>query len=241
MALFPFSWGRMKRVDATVLDKAGLNLLAVFDIDALPENIRAEIHNRHDPTRLYRQLILVGHGGRAMWDAVQAANIASLHPIDDFSKRISEQWFQDQCPGKAHEIIFPGNDRIGLQALGRLAGWHHDSPLRVGINDQWGTWYAYRVVMLADSNFEPTKPAQTTSPCDTCESVACVATCPAGAVSRDNYSLDLCIAYRKQTNSPCATRCIARLACPAGAEHRYKDEQIKHTYAISLETIKKYY
>lgn len=239
--MFPFGSGRRKRLDAAALDKAGLNLQAVFDIDALPESIRAEIHNRYDPTRLYRQLILIGHGGRAMWDAVQAASVPSLHPIDDFSKRAAEQWFLDQCPGKAHEIIFPGNDRIGLQALGRLAGWHHDSPLRVGINDRWGTWYAYRVVMLADSDFEPTPPAETSSPCETCDNGPCIATCPASAVSRDNYALDLCVSYRKQPNSPCATRCIARIACPAGVEHRYKDEQIQHTYSISLETIRKYY
>lgn len=231
----------MKHLDATALDKAGLNLQAVFDIDALPEAIRAEVRNRYDPTRLYRQLILIGHGGRTLWEAVQASGIDSKNPIDEFSAQTATQWFAELCPGKSFEIIFPGSDRVGLQALGRLAGWHHDSPLRVGINDRWGTWYAYRVVMLADSDLPPTPPENTSSPCDVCDDTPCIAICPAGAVSRDAYSLENCVAYRKQPNSPCATRCIARIACPAGAEHRYKDEQIQHTYSISLETIKKYY
>lgn len=231
----------MKHLDATALDKAGLNLQAVFDIDALPDDIRAEIHNRHDPLRLYRQLILIGHGGRRMWEAVQASGIKGEHPIDEFSIRTASDWFAHQYPKRAFEVIFPGSGRIGLQALGRLAGWHHDSPLRVGINDRWGTWYAYRVVILADSEIAPTPVAETHSPCEVCEVDACVATCPAGAVSRESYSLENCITYRKLPNSPCATRCIARIACPAGAEHRYRDEQIKHTYSISLETIKKFY
>lgn len=224
-------------LNVTALEQAGLNLLAVFNIDELPEAIRADIRGRHDPQGSYRQLILMGHGGRRLWEAVQASGIATADPIDDFSIATATNWFAQQCPGHASEIIYPGSARIGLQTLGRLAGWHHDSPLRVGINDRWGTWFAYRVVILTDSELPTTQMTQTRSPCDACRIEPCVAACPARAVSRESYDLDKCVAYRKQPDSQCRDKCLARMACPAGAEHRYRDEQIRHTYSLSLKLI----
>lgn len=231
----------MSTWNPSVLDRAGLNLQAVFDLDRLPTEIEADIRARFDPNRIYRQLILIGHGGTTLWSMVKAAGIDSEDPIDDFSTRTVEAWLAEQHSGGCHAIVYPGEGAIGLQTLGRLAGWHHDTPLRVGINARWGTWYAYRVVVLADSDFEPTRPESGNSPCEDCRDRACVAACPAGALTDGALRLEKCVGYRKQPESRCKVTCLARLACPVGAKHRYCEAQIRHSYVRSMQMIEKYF
>jgi len=154
--------------DFTALNGAGLNLQAVFDLDELPAEMAAILRNRYDPAHRQRQLILIGHGGRSLWEAVKASGMRSENPIDDFSVRTVEQWFAVQFPDTAREIIYPGNIPADLQALGTIAGWHHASPFMLGINAEWGTWFAYRVVLLAATDLEPSRPLQSESPCARC-------------------------------------------------------------------------
>lgn len=222
--------------DFTPLNEAGLNLQAVFNINDLPAGIATDIRQRFDLEQRYRQLILIGHGGRTMWAAMKAAGIAAEHPIDEFSIGVTKRWLG----GIPHTIVYPAETSVGLQALGKLAGWHHDSPFRVGVNATWGSWYAYRVVALTDSDFIPTPPQVTISPCTRCPEKPCVAACPAGALNGQVFDLQKCIAYRRAPSSRCQTTCLARISCPVGSEHRYSDEQIAHTYSNSLRMIERY-
>lgn len=223
--------------DFTLLNEAGLNLQAVFNIDDLPAELSGDIRRRFDPENQYRQLILIGHGGTGLWASVQASGIKSENPIDEFSIARVGQYLA----GHHHAIVYPAKDSVGLQALGKLAGWHHASPFMVGINATWGSWYAYRVVALSDTDFPTTVPQPTTSPCEQCQDRICAASCPAEALSGETFDLEKCIAYRKQPASRCRTTCLARTRCPVGAEHRYCHEQIEHTYAISLRMIEQFY
>lgn len=223
--------------DFTALDNAGLNLQAVLDLDTLPTEIVAELRRRHDPAQRYRQLILIGHAGKTLWDAVKASGIRSENPIDDFSVRTVKQWFSAHFADNAHEVIYPGDIPVGLQALGKIAGWHHASPLKIGIQQEWGTWYAYRVVLLADSDLAPSQPVHSESPCVRCAEQVCIVSCPAGALDGGVFVLQKCLAYRQSPASRCQATCIARVSCPVGAEHRYDDEQLRHTYSISLQNI----
>lgn len=228
----------MTSPDFAGLDRVGLNLQAVFDIDDLPAALAAEIRERYDPDCRYRQLILIGHGGKVLWDAVKASGISSPDPIDDFS--IGQV---ARClAGHRHAIIYPDHasqHAVGLQALGQLAGWHHASPFMVGINANWGSWYAYRVVALSATDFPTTPRRSGPAPCAACRDRVCIAGCPAGALSGPAFDLEKCIAYRRQPASRCRDTCLARVACPVGAEHRYGDEQLRHTYAISLRMIER--
>lgn len=231
----------MTTADFSALDAAGLNLQAVFSLDRLPDKLRAEIRRRFDPAEEFRQLILIGHGGKRMWEMVMrwvaAEGIVTNDPIDEFSKAR----MHDFLAAYQHRLIYPSTDSIGLQALGKLAGWHHASPFMVGINARWGSWYAYRALALADSDFPLTVPQDQPSPCITCDGKPCLAACPAGAVTAEAFSLGKCIAWRRQSQSPCRETCLSRLACPIAREHRYTPEQIRHTYAISLRMIERYY
>jgi len=226
--------------DKAVLNEAGLNLHAVFNLEELPGEMVAELRSRFDSSQRYRQLILIGHAGKTLWESLQASGIVSDNPIDDFSVRTVEQWLAEQGAG-AHEIIYPGEQPVGLQTLGKLAGWHHPSPFMVGINEEWGTWYAYRVAVLADSDFEPTRPQESRSPCERCRDKVCIASCPGVALDGGTFVLEKCVSYRKQPSSGCRNSCLARISCPVGRQHRYCDEQIRHTYAISMKAIEQYY
>lgn len=227
----------MSAVDFSALDRAGLNLLAVFDLAALPAETRARL----DPEQRYRQLVLIGHGGRTLWERVQAAGLSSEHPIDDFSMAAVSAWFAAQLPGQSFSFVYPGDAPIGLQTLGKLAGWHHESPFRVGINATWGSWFAYRALVLADTALDPTPPLAGESPCAGCATQPCVSACPGKALDDHAFSLPKCIAYRKQPGSRCRITCIARTSCPVRPEHRYTDAQIAHSYSRSMAMIERHY
>ncbi len=218
---------------ATQLSEAGLNRHAVFDLAALPDDIRCRLA----PLAHETQLILLGHAGRRLWDCVRQAGMDSPDPIDDYSVALIRRHFAEQYPSSRYRILYPGEQPIGLQALGKLAGWHTPSPLMIGIDAQWGSWYAYRAVLLADTDFCPTQPRQTDSPCITCHAQPCLAACPAGALDTGEFALETCSRYRLQAESPCRFTCLARLACPVGSEHCYATDQLAHTYGRSLQMI----
>jgi epoxyqueuosine reductase len=226
----------MNAVDFSALDAAGLNLQAVFDLAALPAEMRAAL----DPQGAYRRLILVGHGGRTLWERVQATGLASDDPIDDFTRATVRAWLGAQLPGCAHALVYPGDAPVGLQALGRLAGWHHESPFRVGVNAAWGSWFAYRAVLLVDADLPVTPALAGESPCAACAGQPCVSACPADALREREFSLAKCIAYRRQPDSRCRVTCVARTSCPVRPEHRYDDAQIAHSYSRSLAMIERW-
>ena len=220
---------------AVDFDQAGLNRQHVFALDALPAEVRATLGD----TANYTQLILLGHGGKHLWAQVKAASIPGEHPIDDYTIKIVEQVFAMHFADKKYRILYPGETAVGLQQLGTLAGWHQPSPFMVGIDREWGSWFAYRAAVLADTDFSPFLPVDRSNPCTTCASRPCLTHCPADALM-DGFSLHKCSNYRKQPNSLCRHTCLARLSCPVGIEHRYDEDQMHHTYALSLKAIEQY-
>ncbi len=213
------------------LNQQGLNRQAVFDVADLPEYIRSKLATESG------QLILIGHGGKRLWEMVQAAGQTGSDPIDDFTVATLQRWFADFLPGKRYQILYPADQPIGLQALGKLAGWHQPSPFMVGIDSEWGTWFAYRAVVLADTNFQPSQPVDRDKPCASCQAQICISSCPAGALNEAEFALSKCLAYRQQADSKCQFTCLARVSCPVGSEHQYSAEQLHHTYSISLRYI----
>lgn len=227
------------------LEQAGLNRQHVFDLADLP----GEITQPLGEIGQFRQLILLGHGGRKLWDCVQASGISGTDPIDNYVTRTVTRFFSETCPSNIYRMAYPGNTPIGLQQLGKLAGWHQPSPFMVGIDQKWGTWFAYRAVILADTDFLPFEavhrtptetPLANSRPCASCADQACITACPASALSGPSFALDKCITYRRLPDSACRNTCLARTSCPVGNEHRYSDAQLHHTYSISLCMIEQY-
>lgn len=215
----------------------GLNLQAVLPLDRLPEKVLADLQAAVTDMSDYRQLLLLGHGGRRLWQAMTEAEFVSENRIDDYTTECIQQWFAEHHPDSRYSLLCPGQHIVPLQSLGKLAGWHFPSPIMVGVNQVWGSWYAYRAVVLADTDFTVSDTPDWQSACNNCDSKPCVSACPANAVSADGLDMARCIAWRKQPDSVCRNRCLARLACPVGQEHRYTDDQIEYHYGCSYQTI----
>jgi len=218
------------------LAAAGLDLHAVFDPAALGPDL-FEPGDRTD----HAQLILIGHTGPRFWQAMQASRPDGNHPMDNFARRVVGDWLGGLTDLRRVRWLYPGDTSVSLQALGARVGWHHDSLLKVGIHPHWGTWFAYRALVLADTclPLTPTR-APAPGPCPGCADAPCMDACPASAVQRRDFALERCLAHRLEPQSACASTCHARLACPLGGALRYPPEQIEHMYRHSLEMVRVY-
>lgn len=214
--------------------RAGLNLLAVFPITTLPAKAGGTLQDAEYELERYRQVLLVGHGGKTLWRQMQAAGRASADPVDRYTLATVTRLLDEAMQGRRYDVVYPGSVPVNLQHFGALAGWHHPSPFWVGINGRFGSWFAYRALILADSDFAITQPWQEPSPCVGCDTKPCLTACPASALVTGTLDLPRCIDYRQQADSVCRHQCVARNACPVGVEHRYDSEQMQHHYAASL-------
>jgi len=225
--------------DQGVLARAGLNLHAVLNVATLPSDVRETLVATGVDLSAYRQLILLGHGGRALWQAIKAGGVEGDDPVDRHSQEAVQAYLDASPACGAYAFLYPASDsQVSLIRLGELAGWHHASPFRVGINRDWGSWFAYRALVLADSDFTPVTRAKDVSPCDHCTGKPCISACPAGAVTDGEFASARCLGYRLAEGSACALTCLARLACPVGAAHRYEDDQIRYHYGRSLDSLR---
>lgn len=247
--------------EAKQLSLVGLNLQAVINIKSLSQKIKNQLSSHiKNPLKFnhYTQLILIGHGGKLFWEQLkcwQKTNSQLVkNPIDQFSNQQVQTYFEQQFSNEEFELIFPyshfsvnnrpkqlNENTIGLQTLGEMVGWHHSSPFKVGINNQWGSWFAYRAVVLVKSRFIKEDVASNEmSPCVSCTAKPCVSACPANALAANEYDFNACIQYRKQDSSQCKDRCIARMACPVSQAHQYSLEQINYHYSLTMNAIKNY-
>jgi len=218
----------------------GLNLFACFDCAQLPLSISQVIIDAGYDIQHFSRLLLIGHGGRQLWEEIQALDQPTDHPFDDISIALAQQFLHDYLGNPPAHFLYPQTDiPLPLQQLGQLAGWHHPSPLGVGINGVYGLWFAYRAAVLTTDVIGPTAPMEERSPCDSCVDRPCVGACPAGAVSSaGNFQAMACFEQRLGEKSVCADRCLARLACPYFVEHRYGEGQLGYHYGVSLGSIK---
>ena len=148
------------------LDACGLNLQAVFDVSRLPAAVRETLPA--GACARYRQLLLIGNLGSAFWQHAAREGLHGEHPLDTFTRARVAAWLEGRLRGVRHQWLYPGEHRIGLQRLGTLAGWHQPSPFMVGVNEAWGSWFAYRAALLADTDLACTEPLAGASPCERC-------------------------------------------------------------------------
>jgi ferredoxin len=236
---------------SSILNQAGLNCHAVFRLADLPEVMRNSLRDANPDYLHYRQLILIGHGGKDFWAALTTQSTTQTvqqtqqltrqdeqHPVDDFTVSKVNAFMQTEHPQADYTLLYPGAYLLNLQELGQLAGWHHASPFMVGINACFGSWFAYRAAILANTDLPVTAQHQSAPPCQRCEEKICIRICPAAALTVDSYDLQKCLHYRQQENSLCEVNCIARWSCPEAPEHRYTKEQMQYHYGCSIRMIK---
>lgn len=229
-------------LSSSILNDAGLNCHAVWDVATLAPAVKEALLAHCPQAASYRQLILIGHGGTRFWRALQASGCdlvrtENAHPVDAFTIATVQEFLRTESAPAAYQIVYPGDSTISLQELGKLAGWHHASPFMVGINASFGSWFAYRALVLADTALPVLEPIYTESPCASCSARPCVNACPAHALDDGRFDLKKCIDYRQQADSLCNNTCVARTSCPVAGEHRYTEAQMHYHYGRSLQAI----
>ncbi|NVK87584.1 MAG: hypothetical protein HWE13_05635 [Gammaproteobacteria bacterium] len=216
---------------------AGLNMHHVFNLDEIPASLIEPAQSIEHSLDRYSNLILIGHGGPTLWQQLPASYRQKQHPIDEFSQDQFCQFMQQHYPSVNFKVLYPRyvapQLHFNLQAFGRLAGWHHDSPLKVGINDTYGTWFAYRLLVITNGDLPVTAPVKSVKPCIQCQLKPCITHCPAAAITEHEYELTSCFNFRKHPQSHCSDRCLARMACPVASTERYSLEQIQYHYQLS--------
>ena len=226
--------------------------------------------------RFWQQIIDSHQGQSPSADAaVFATETKERHPVDTFTQSRIQAVMEHVCPTVNYALLFPAPDAgsrktgippetrsssprsaevVPLQTLGRLAGWHHASPLGIGLHPEKGLWFAYRAVLVLadgtglDTTATSRQPRQAIpteqkdvdqkelwSICERCSDKPCLSACPADALRfAEAPQMESCSRYRLAETSACKETCLARLACPVGLEHRYETQQIAYHYRYSL-------
>ena len=225
-----------------VLAEGGLNLCAVLDCAGLPEKPAQMMISAGVPLADYKRLVLIGHGGRQMWQSLQTWGMQTADPVDHYSMVQTQHFIDTYLPNSSLLWLYPNTPfLIPLQQLGKAAGWSHPSPLGSGISPIYGVWFAYRTAFLTNADLPLVRDDPQPSPCITCAARPCISTCPAHAVQVDRFDIDACTTHRLKPGSPCADRCLSRMACPFFPEHHYTLDQIQYHYKLSLATIQEWY
>jgi hypothetical protein len=184
-----------------------------------------------------RTIVLVGVAGRRGWDAFAAspeAKEGGADPLDRFSRRVIDA-LGAELAAKAL-FSFGGPPHWPFQQWARRAEPVHPSPIGVLIHPTYGLWHSYRgaLAFVEALDVPPLEASQ--SPCETCRERQCLSACPVGAFSVDGYDVAACAAHlRSAAGADCMTGgCLARRACPVGAEHRHGPDQAAFTMGAFL-------
>lgn len=160
----------------------------------------------------------------------------SAGPLDDFCRSELVSLLGD----RPHAVLFPSDRNARhwpLLPVLRAAGLLRPSPIMNSLHHRYGGWWAVRaVIALTEQAAIACLDDLGDSPCLSCDA-PCVDACPGDAVHRKGWVFDACAMQRLREDSPCAYRCPARLACPAGAGFRYNDRVLHYHYGVSLQTL----
>jgi hypothetical protein len=182
-----------------------------------------------------RFLLLVGNAGAPLYDAFFAAGaLTGANPLDDWTRRIVLP-IAERFSARA---AFPsdGPPWQPFQRWAMRAEGVRPSPLGVLIHPEFGLWHAYRAALVFDQALDFQPAPFRAHPCDTCIEKPCLATCPVGAVTAAGYAVDNCARHvASGAGKPCRSiGCLARRACPVGAERVYPDRAMAFHMAAFL-------
>jgi hypothetical protein len=189
---------------------------------------------------LARSVVLIGNVGSSLWPAFSRwredrPEGGGPDPLDTWSKQVirpiatmadATAWFPSDPPWQP------------FQQWAMRAEVLKISPLGILIHPVYGLWHGYRGALGFAEPIKEGVPAAALHSCDRCLDKPCLTTCPAGAVHPSAFHVLACRAHLRspQGKGGCMLRgCLARAACPVGAEYRYEDAQLRfHMAALSL-------
>jgi hypothetical protein len=190
---------------------------AVESDDALPEVAAG------NPAKT---LVLLGFGAE-QWPAFAAsAEFAdgAPDPLDRWSVRVIGEL--GAIFGARPLYPFGGPPWWPFQQWGQRAETLYPSPLGILMHPRLGLWHAYRGALLFATEFAVPARTAWSSPCESCATKPCIASCPAGAVTLEAFDRAACAAHVASPQGVrCRSGCLSRSSCPVGVAHRYSTAQ----------------
>lgn len=186
--------------------------------------------------------LLLLSGGPGFFEAFQRErHLYEGHadPLDDWTRDNVEAFVAAlNASGTRAEARYPfwnEPEPLPFLQLGRLAGLKATSLFGLGLHPEFGSFIAYRALILLDreppSEFTTQAPAPDWPPCASC-AAPCIEACPASAVSRQGWAMEPCLDHRRRDES-CEEGCLSRLACPIGSDRRPSPEALRFHQAAS--------
>lgn len=183
-----------------------------------------------------RTVVLLGNAGGSIWPAFsawRAQNRNAADPLDTWSVAVirpvaeaidGTAWFPSEKPWQPFQ-------QWAMRAEGL-----RPSPLGILVHPEYGLWHGYRGAIGLLEQIDHPQAEFRPHPCDHCPDKPCLTTCPASAVTIDRFDVPACRTYLGDVGEGTCmqTGCIARNACPVGAEYRYPPEQLRfHMAALT--------
>jgi hypothetical protein len=180
-----------------------------------------------DAGRPSRTLVLLGFTGAMQWPVFAASaefTDGQPHPLDRWSVRVIGQL--GTLFGARPLYPFGGPPWWPFQRWAQRAEALHSSPLGILMHPRFGLWHAYRGALLFAEVFALPARISWPSPCESCVTKPCIASCPAGAVTAGGFDRAACAAHvASPQGRACRSGCLSRGSCPVAVPHRYGTEQ----------------
>lgn len=180
-----------------------------------------------------RAVLLVGNLGAGYWPVFSAWCARQPGPLPDPLDAWSREVIAAAALAIGASVAMP-NDRpfAPFQQWAMRAEGLRPSPLGLLMHPRHGLWHAFRGALLLDlplspgvlQGLDPTAEGAA-HPCDLCAAKPCLEACPVAAHGARGFAHDACLSHiASPVGSACARACLARNACPHGAEWRYPPE-----------------
>ena len=179
--------------------------------------------------RAHGTVVLLGFTGGVQWEHFAHATEAGdgmPHPLDRWSHRVIGALARELGAADIYPSGAPASP-IPFQRLALRCEPVHPSPIGLLIHARWGLWHAYRGALLLPAAIDLPRSRASVPPCASCEARPCLSSCPVGAFRPGAYDLETCVGHvRSAAGRECRELgCLARRACPVGAEYRYAADQ----------------
>jgi epoxyqueuosine reductase QueG len=171
-----------------------------------------------------RQVILIGNAGPAMFARFSRERDPSRDAIDDWTVDVVDALAASLEAQALYPFAKPYHPFL---TWARKAGSGHVSPLGLNIHPRFGLWHAYRAALLFPVAFDLPSQQASAHPCESCAAKPCLIACPVKAFDGHSYDVSACGAHLlTEAGATCMQGgCLARLACPVGAEYIYDPGQ----------------
>ena len=175
-----------------------------------------------------RTLVLLGNLGGSLWPVFSASpesRDGQPDPMNRWSSRIITA-LPERIGGRA---VFPfgGPPYHPFLRWARRAEGLAASPLGMLIHPEFGLWHAYRGGIAFGRPLTIAPVPKVSHPCEDCVGRPCLSACPVNAFTPSGYDVPACSAHLASTEGEdcLSAGCLARRACPVGAEHYYGASQ----------------